>query len=178
MSGGLHLTGSLPKYRSFGQSNGPSKRLRDPVRDKARRYHRDEPRLELRYQKGNGIQETAEPVISDPKTAAGRPFLKSLNILLRYARLYGFAHARTAEQLCIAFEELVAAIPSESGLLLGAAGSRLSLDGVPLEGAAEKQFAHRLSAGRPGKRPGFCHRHPHRTGSFCAGVCRGQSQAL
>jgi len=86
-------------------------------------------------------------VISDPKTAAGRPFLKSLNILLRYARLYGFAHARIAEQLCIAFEELVAAIPSESGLLLGAAGSRLLLDGVPLEGAAEKQFAHRLSAG-------------------------------
>ncbi len=85
-------------------------------------------------------------MISDPKTAAGRAFVKSLNILLRYARLYGFEHARTAEQLRIAFEELVAAIPSESGLLLGAAGSRLLLDGVPLEGAAEKQFAHMLSA--------------------------------
>jgi hypothetical protein len=85
-------------------------------------------------------------MISDPKTATGRAFVKSLNILLRYARLYGFAHARTADQLWIAFEELVAAMPSEGGLLLGSAGSRLLLDGVPLEGAAEKQFAHMLFA--------------------------------
>ena len=85
-------------------------------------------------------------MISDPKTAAGRAFVKSLNILLRYARLYGFEHARTANQLCTAFEELVAAMPSGSGLSLGAAGSRLLLDGVPLEGAAEKEFAHMLFA--------------------------------
>ena len=85
-------------------------------------------------------------MISDPKTATGRAFVKSLNILLRYARLYGFEHARTADQLWIAFEELVAAMPSEGGLLLGSAGSRLLLDGVPLEGAAEKQFAHMLFA--------------------------------
>jgi hypothetical protein len=84
-------------------------------------------------------------MISDRKTATGRAFVKSLDILLRYARLYGFEHARTADQLRIAFEELVAAMPSSAGLLLGAAGSRLLLDGVPLEGAAEKQFAQVLS---------------------------------
>ncbi|HEX8879307.1 MAG TPA: hypothetical protein VF749_04720, partial [Candidatus Acidoferrum sp.] len=84
-------------------------------------------------------------MISDRKTATGRAFVKSLDILLRYARLYGFEHARTADQLWMAFEELVAAMPSSAGLLLGAAGSRLLLDGVPLEGAAEKQFAHLLS---------------------------------
>src|SRR5262249_41276723 len=67
----------------------------------------------------------------------------------KYARLYGYEHARTVEQLRIAFEELRAAIPlgSDAGLLLGATGSQLLLDGVPLEGApAEKQFAQLLSA--------------------------------
>lgn len=84
-------------------------------------------------------------MISDRKTATGRAFVKSLDILLRYARLYGFEHARTADRLSIAFAELVAAMPCSAGLLLGAAGSRLVLDGVPLEGAAERQFAHMLS---------------------------------
>ena len=86
---------------------------------------------------------------SDPKTAAGRAFVRSLNILLKYARLYGYEHARTVEQLRIAFDELHTAIPpgSEGGLLLGATGSQLLLDGVPLEGApAEKQFAQLLSS--------------------------------
>ena len=87
-----------------------------------------------------------EPMKSDPKTAAGRAFVKSLNILLRYARLYGFEHSRTIQQLWIAFEELVTAIPPEGGLLLGAAGSRLLLDGVALEDATERQFAQLLSA--------------------------------
>jgi hypothetical protein len=87
---------------------------------------------------------------ADPKIASGRAFVRSLNILLKYARLYGYDHARTIEQLKIAFEELRAAIPPGSeggGLLLGATGSQLLLDGVPLEGApAEKQFAQLLSA--------------------------------
>jgi hypothetical protein len=87
--------------------------------------------------------------VTDPKTAAGRAFVRSLNILLKYARLYGYEHARTIEQLKVAWEELHAAIPlgSEGGLLLGATGAQLLLDGVPLEGApAEKQFAQLLSA--------------------------------
>ncbi|HKI13225.1 MAG TPA: hypothetical protein VKA02_13985 [Candidatus Acidoferrum sp.] len=86
---------------------------------------------------------------TDPKTTAGRAFVRSLNILLKYARLYGYDHARTVEQLAVAWKELRTAIPegSDSGLLLGATGAQLLLDGVPLEGApAEKQFAQLLSA--------------------------------
>jgi len=72
-----------------------------------------------------------------------------LNILLKFARLYGFEHSRTSEQLDIAWHELRSAIPTgtDAGLMLGATGSQLLLDGVPLEGApAEKQFAQLLSA--------------------------------
>jgi hypothetical protein len=86
---------------------------------------------------------------ADPKTAAGRAFVRSLNILLKFARLYGYEHARTIEQLQIAWEELRTAIPlgTDAGLLLGATNSQLLLDGVPLEGSpAEKQFAQLLSA--------------------------------
>src|SRR5580700_4041364 len=86
---------------------------------------------------------------TDPKKAAGRAFVRSLNILLKFARLYGYAHARTIEQLQTALQELRTAIPvgTDSGLLLGATNSQLLLDGVPLEGApAEKQFAQLLSA--------------------------------
>src|ERR1700716_4103683 len=87
--------------------------------------------------------------VADPKTTAGRAFVRSLNILLKFARLYGFDHSRTIEHLDIAWQELRAAIPAgtEGGLLLGATGSQLLLDGVPLEGSpAEKQFAQLLSA--------------------------------
>ena len=86
---------------------------------------------------------------ADPKTAAGRAFVRSLNILLKFARLYGYDHARTGEALQTAWGELRAAVPPglDAGLLLGATGSQLLLDGVPLEGAiAEKQFAQLLSA--------------------------------
>jgi hypothetical protein len=85
----------------------------------------------------------------DPRSAAGRNFVRSLNILLKFARLYGYDHTRTIKQLETAWQELSAAIPqgSETGLLLGATGSQLLLDGVPLEGApVEKQFAALLSA--------------------------------
>ena len=86
---------------------------------------------------------------TDPKTTAARAFVRSLNILLKFARLYGYDHARTVEQLNIAWGELRTAIPegSETGLLLGATGTQLLLDGVPLEGSpAEKQFAQLLSS--------------------------------
>jgi hypothetical protein len=86
---------------------------------------------------------------ADPKSTAGRAFVRSLNILLKFARLYGYDHARTVEQLDVAFRELQTAIPAgtETGLLLGASGSQLLLDGVPLEGSpAEKQFAQLLSS--------------------------------
>jgi hypothetical protein len=87
--------------------------------------------------------------VADPKTIAARAFVRSLNILLKFARLYGFDHVRTVEQFDSAWAELRSAIPdtTNAGLLLGATGSQLLLDGVPLEGApAEKQFAELLSA--------------------------------
>src|SRR5258708_19648615 len=80
---------------------------------------------------------------ADPKTTAGRALERSINILLRLARLYGYEHTRTIEQLQIACQELRTAIPlgTDAGLLLGATNSQLLLDGVPLEGSpAEKQF--------------------------------------
>ena len=86
---------------------------------------------------------------ADPKATAGRAFVRSLNILLKFARLYGYEHIRTIEQLKTAWEELRTAIPlgTDAGLLLGATNAQLLLDGVPLEGApAEKQFAQLLSA--------------------------------
>jgi hypothetical protein len=88
-------------------------------------------------------------MLADSKTTSGRAFVRSLNILLKFARLYGYDHVRTNEQMDIAWRELRTAIPmgTDSGLLLGATGSQLLLDGVPLEGSpAEKQFAQLLSA--------------------------------
>jgi len=86
---------------------------------------------------------------ADPKLTAGRAFVRSLNILLKFARLYGYDHVRTNELLGVAWRELGTAIPAgtDAGLLLGATESQLLLDGVPLEGSpAEKQFAQLLSA--------------------------------
>jgi len=86
---------------------------------------------------------------TDPKTTAGRAFVRSLNILLKFARLYGYDHARVAEQLKTAWGELRTAVPegAETDLLLGASGTQLLLDGVPLESTpVEKQFAQLLGA--------------------------------
>jgi hypothetical protein len=85
----------------------------------------------------------------DPKTTSARAFVRSLNILLKFARLYGFEHVRTVEHLQVAWNELRAAVPegAATGLVLGATGAQLLLDGMPLEGTpAEKQFAQLLSA--------------------------------
>lgn len=83
------------------------------------------------------------------RTAAARGFVRSLNILLKFARMYDFGHPRTAKQYDTAWSELRAALGSEeqSGLLLAVSGDQLLLDGTPLESAAaEKSFARMLSA--------------------------------
>ncbi len=101
--------------------------------------------LERKSQSGS----TRRRMKADPKATAGRAFVRSLNILLKFARLYGYEHVRTIEQLKTAWEELRSAIPigTDTGLLLGATNSQLLLDGVPLEGSpAEKQFAQLLTA--------------------------------
>jgi hypothetical protein len=81
--------------------------------------------------------------------AAARQFVRSLNILLKFARLYEFGHVRTAAQFETTWKELHAALneSGESGLLLGASGTQILLDGVPLgAAAAERSFAQLLSA--------------------------------
>lgn len=84
----------------------------------------------------------------DTKAAAARAFVRSLNILLKFARLYEFGHVRTTAQFETTWRELRAALPegTDAGLLLGASGNQLLLDGVPLgSAAAERSFAQLLS---------------------------------
>src|ERR1700756_3300840 len=83
---------------------------------------------------------------ADPRAAA-RAFVRSLNILLKFARLYEFGHARTGAQFDTAWRELKTALEESggSGLLLGASGNQILLDGVPLGSAAgERSFAQLL----------------------------------
>src|SRR5437868_4454938 len=79
--------------------------------------------------------------------ASARAFVRSLNILLKFARLYEFGHVRTAAQFETTWKELRAALDesSGSGVLLGASGTQILLDGVPLGSAAgERSFAQLL----------------------------------
>jgi hypothetical protein len=76
-----------------------------------------------------------------------RSFVRSLNILLKLARLYEFGHVRTAAQFETTWKELRGALDESggTGLLLGASGNQILLDGVPLGAAAgEKSFAQLL----------------------------------
>jgi hypothetical protein len=72
----------------------------------------------------------------------------SLNILVKYTRLYGVDHKRTEGQFETTWAELQAALPKagDSGFLLGVSGNKLLLDGIPLEsGQAERSFAQLLT---------------------------------
>jgi len=83
-----------------------------------------------------------------PETRGGaRAFVRSLNILLKFARLYEFGHAKTTQQFETTWKELRAALNESggSGVLLGASGTQILLDGVPLGSAAgERSFANLL----------------------------------
>ncbi len=85
----------------------------------------------------------------DPKVPAARAFVHSLNVLLKYVRLYGFEHQRTEAQFQAAWKQLQASLATtgNSGFVLSVSGNRLMLDGVALEnGQAERGFAQLLSA--------------------------------
>jgi hypothetical protein len=72
----------------------------------------------------------------------------SLNILIKYARMYGFEHKRTEAQCEVTWHELQQGLPAtgDSGFLLGVSDNKLLLDGIPLEsGQAEKSFATLLT---------------------------------
>jgi hypothetical protein len=84
-----------------------------------------------------------------PETQAGaRAFVRSLNILLKFARLYEFGHAKTTAQFDTTWKELRQALGDSggSGVLLGASGHQILLDGVPMgSSAGEKSFAQLLT---------------------------------
>src|SRR6204780_1625689 len=85
------------------------------------------------------------------RPAAARAFILSLNILLKFARMYDFGHPRTKKQYETAWAELRTALgtgtENEAGVLLAVSGDQLLLDGTPLESAAaERSFARMLSA--------------------------------
>src|SRR6202789_3988840 len=87
-------------------------------------------------------------VSNERRVPNARAFIRSLNILLKYARLYGLDHARSAAQFDSSWTELQDAVDAagQGGLLLGASGSQLLLDGVPLESSpAERSFADLLT---------------------------------
>lgn len=78
--------------------------------------------------------------------SAARAFARSFNILLKYVRLYGPQHQRTVDQLEVAWRELASASAKESGLLMAVAENQLLLDGVAVDGLAERSFAQILKA--------------------------------
>jgi hypothetical protein len=82
------------------------------------------------------------------RAASARAFVHSLNILIKYARMYGYDHKRTEGQFEICWHELQNGLPSagESGFLLGVSDNKLLLDGVPLEsGQVERSFGQLLT---------------------------------
>ncbi len=88
-------------------------------------------------------------MITEPTSDTVRAFLRSLNILLKSARMYGLDHTRTAAQFDDTWKHLQAALTpmGEAGLRLAVSGGRLLLDGAPLKiGPGEKGFVALLSA--------------------------------
>jgi len=82
------------------------------------------------------------------RAASARAFVHSLNILIKYARMYGPDHKRTEAQFETAWNELQQGLPTagEGGFLLGVSDNKLLLDGVPLEaGQTERSFGQLLS---------------------------------
>src|SRR5439155_1255853 len=85
-----------------------------------------------------------------PETqTAARAFVRSLNILLKFARLYEFGHTKTTAQFDTTWKELRQALEDSggSGVLLGASGNQILLDGVPMgSSAGERSFAQLLTS--------------------------------
>src|SRR5579862_6519049 len=69
------------------------------------------------------------------KASYARAFIRSFNTLLRHTRLYGLDHARSKDQLNIAWQELRSALLADpqNGVLLSAIGPKLLLDGVDMD---------------------------------------------
>ena len=84
----------------------------------------------------------------EDRSTSARAFIHSLNILVKYVRLYGFQHKRTESQFETSWKELQQGLPvgKDGSFLLGVSENRLLLDGVALEaGQAERSFAQLLT---------------------------------
>jgi hypothetical protein len=82
------------------------------------------------------------------RATSARAFVHSLNILIKYARMYGYDHKRTEAQFEVTWKELQQGLPiaGDGGFLLGVSDNMLLLDGVPLEtGQVERSFGQLLS---------------------------------
>jgi len=88
------------------------------------------------------------PSPSDTLSPVTGTFVHSLNLLLKFARLYGLHHARTTAQMEYAWNDLYAALDAggPTGVLLGISGTELLIDGVLVEStAAEHSLAQLLT---------------------------------
>src|SRR5690242_7402 len=87
--------------------------------------------------------------MSPEMQGGARAFVRSLNILLKFARLYEFGHLKTTAQFDTTWKELRQALEDSggSGVLLGASGHQILLDGVPMgSSAGERSFAQLLTS--------------------------------
>ena len=104
-------------------------------------------RLSLRHELPRRPAISTAPQTEAGRSASARAFIHSLNILVKYTRLYGVNHKRTEGQFQTTWTELQQALGGDNGFLLGVADHRLLLDGIPLQsGQAERSFAQLLTA--------------------------------
>jgi hypothetical protein len=104
--------------------------------------------LELQIRVRKELVISASNTSLGARTASARAFVHSLNILIKYARMYGYDHKRTETQFETTWSELQHALPAsgDGGFLLGVSDNKLLLDGIPLEtGNAERSFATLLN---------------------------------
>jgi hypothetical protein len=89
------------------------------------------------------------PINSKPQTdrlQVIRGFLRSLTMLLKSVRLYGYEHSRTGSLIRAAWAELAKALESAPALQIGVAGGKLLIDGSPrAANPVEKGFAEMLA---------------------------------
>lgn len=84
------------------------------------------------------------PIASETSAPAMPDFVRSLNALLKFARLYGLHHIRSDEQFEQTWRDLNSAIQASgpSGLAIGVSGTDLVLNGTVLESTdAEKSLS-------------------------------------
>ena len=84
-----------------------------------------------------------------PRGNSARAFVRNFNIMLKFARLYGFDHVRTSEQIDKTWGELQTALSGESegDILIAGSGNQLLLNGAPLGNTgADRALAQLLTS--------------------------------